>query len=80
VISWFQGFAFKWVNLCRYTEAVRAQMGFGSSGALVDEDGEPVTIAKRVLVDGRGLSLPYTRPHAFTPHLSCCKASLLPLK
>ena len=45
-----------------------------------DEDGEPVTIAKRVLVDGRGLSLPYTRPHAFTPHLSCCKASLLPRK
>jgi hypothetical protein len=30
--------------------------------------------------DGRGLSLAHNRPHFLKPHLSCFKASLLPLK
>jgi hypothetical protein len=34
VISWFQAFAFKWVNLCRYT-TVKAALGGLVLAALV---------------------------------------------
>jgi hypothetical protein len=44
--------------------------------------GSPAPTAVQVLagVDGRGLSLAHNRPRVFKPHLSCLKASLLPLK
>jgi hypothetical protein len=30
VISWFQAFAFKWVNLCRYVAVLESGTGSGS--------------------------------------------------
>jgi hypothetical protein len=38
VISWFQAFAFKWVNWCRYAVALARLQGAGAPDTVVEGD------------------------------------------